>query len=95
MTRYLILNGDKTTASGTVVATPTSIQFESREIAHEGDDVQCASCHTTGKIRCDAPRHSMNSPDGRQAALSGDLCVCKCHPPPKLVASQLSMSVEG
>ncbi|MEM5424531.1 PAAR domain-containing protein [Paraburkholderia ferrariae] len=95
MPRYLILQGDKTTANGTVVATPTSIQFESRDVAHEGDDVQCPACNTTGKIKCDGPRQVMTAPDGRHAALSDDLCICKCDPPPKLMASQQSMSVDA
>jgi uncharacterized Zn-binding protein involved in type VI secretion len=95
MQRYLILNGDKTTANGTVVAAPTTIQFMGRDIAHEGDDVQCPACHTTGKIRCDGPRQVMTAPDGRHAALSDDLCICKCEPAPKLVASQQLMSVDA
>ena len=95
MPRYLILNGDKTTANGTVVAKPTTIQFEGRDVAHEDDDVQCPACNTTGKIKCDGPRQVMTAPDGRHAALSRDLCICKCNPPPKLVASQQSMSVES
>ncbi len=93
--RYLILNGDKTTANGTVVAAPTTIQFMGRDVAHEGDDVQCPACHTTGKIKCDGPRQVMSAPDGRHAALSDDLCTCKCDPSPKLVASQQSMSVDA
>ncbi|MCP3716890.1 PAAR domain-containing protein [Paraburkholderia sp. CNPSo 3281] len=95
MRRYLILNGDKTTANGTVVAAPTSIQFESRDVAHEGDDVHCPACNTTGNIKCDGPRQVMTAPDGRHAALSDDLCICRCNLPPRLVASQQSMSVDA
>ena len=36
----------------------------------------------------------MKGPDGRRVALSDDLCICKCDPPPKLVASQQAMLVE-
>jgi len=39
MKRYVILSGDKTTANGTVLAQPTTIQFDGRDVAHEGDDV--------------------------------------------------------
>jgi uncharacterized Zn-binding protein involved in type VI secretion len=95
MKRFLILHGDKTTANGTVIANPTTIQFEGRDVAHEGDDVQCPACNTTGKIKCDGPRQVMTAPDGRRAALSNDLCVCKCDRLPRLVASQQSMSVES
>ena len=51
MQRFLILNGNKTTANGTAVATPTTIQLEGRDIAHEGDDVSCPTCNSTGKIK--------------------------------------------
>jgi uncharacterized Zn-binding protein involved in type VI secretion len=95
MQRYLILNGDKTTANGTVVAKPTTIQLENRDVAHEDDEVQCPACNSTGKIKCDGPRQVMTAPDGRHAALNDDLCICKCNPAPKLVASQQSMSVDA
>lgn len=95
MQRYLILNCDKTTANGTLVAIPTTIQFEGRDVAHEGDEVQCPTCNTTGKIKCDGLRQVMTAPDGRHAALSDDLCICKCDPLPKLVASQQSMSIDA
>lgn len=94
MKRYLILSGDKTTASGTVEARPTTVQLNGVHVAHEGDDVACPACNSTGKVKCDGPRQVMTAPDGRHAALSDDLCICKCDPPPKLVASQKFMSVE-
>ncbi|MFM0732858.1 PAAR domain-containing protein [Paraburkholderia sediminicola] len=94
MKRFLILNGDKTTSNGTVVARSTTLGLQERQIAHEGDDVSCPACHSTGKIQCDGPRLPMTGPDGRRAALSDDLCICQCTPPPKLVASQSSTSIE-
>jgi uncharacterized Zn-binding protein involved in type VI secretion len=93
MKRYLILNGDKTTVSGIVQAASTTIQLEGRDVAHEGDPVQCPACKTTGTIQCDGPREVMTAPDGRHAALSDDLCICGCEPPPKLIASQQNFSV--
>ncbi|MGH8777561.1 PAAR domain-containing protein [Paraburkholderia sp.] len=95
MTRYLILDGDRTTASGTVHANPTTLEYENKHVAHEGDDVACPACNSTGKIKCDGPRLTMPGPDGRHTALNDDLCICKCTPPPKLVALQQSMSVEA
>ena len=93
MKRYLILDGDRTTASGTVHAQPTTVECDSKNVAHEGDDVTCPACNSTGKIKCDGPHLPMTGPDGRPAALNDDLCVCKCDPPPKLAASQSAMSV--
>jgi uncharacterized Zn-binding protein involved in type VI secretion len=94
MQRYLILNGDKTTANGTVQATSTTVQLNGQDVAHEGDSVACPSCNTTGRIQCDGQRQMMTAPDGRHAALSEDLCICGCDPPPKLIASQNMMSTE-
>jgi len=95
MERHLILNGDRTTANGTVQATPATIQLNGQDVAHEGDNVTCPACNTTGKIQRDGPRQLMTAPDGRHVALNDDLCICGCHPPPRLVASQSMMSVEA
>lgn len=94
MKRYLILNGDKTTANGTVQATSSTVQMNGQDVAHEGDSVACPSCNTMGKIQCDGPRQMMTAPDGRHSALSEDLRICGCHPPPQLIASQNMMSTE-
>ncbi|MFM0157484.1 PAAR domain-containing protein [Paraburkholderia sediminicola] len=95
MKRFLILNDDKTTANGVVRATPTPIQLSDKDFAHEGDEVACPACNTLGKIQRDGPRQIMTALDGRHAALSEDLCICGCHPPPRLVASQQMMSTEA
>src|SRR5690242_17182876 len=96
MTRYVILDGDRTTSNGTVCARATATPFalNDRQIAHESDEVSCPACGTTGKIQCDGPRIPMEGPDGQRVALSDDLCICQCSPPPKLVASQQIMSIE-
>lgn len=94
MKRYMILNGDKTTANGTVIAGSTTPDLNGRSVAYENDDVSCPTCSSTGKIQCDDQRPPMTGPDGRRVALSDDLCICKCTPPPKLVASQQVMFIE-
>ncbi|QRR09726.1 PAAR domain-containing protein [Burkholderia sp. MS455] len=94
MTRYLILDGDHTTVAGTVRVKATPFELDGRHIAHEDDDVICPACKSIGKIQCAGPRLPMTGPDGRRVALSDDLCICKCTPPPTLVASQRVMSVD-
>ncbi|MBU7438585.1 PAAR domain-containing protein [Paraburkholderia fungorum] len=94
MKRFLILNGDSTTSNGVIHATATTIQLNGEDVAHEGDEVACPACNTTGKIQCDGARQIMTAPDGRRAALSDDLCICACQSPPRLVSSQQGMSVE-
>lgn len=88
MRRYDIVKGDTTTAGGIVQAGDGKDQIGDREQAYENDPVWCPACKTIGKIVCDGPRISTTGPDGRQAALSDDLCVCQCPTPPRLVSSQ-------
>jgi uncharacterized Zn-binding protein involved in type VI secretion len=88
MRRYDILKGDSTTAGGTVEGGDAHDTVNHREQAFENDPVWCPACSTMGRIVCDGPRISMKSPDGCEAALSDDLCVCQCSPSPRLVPSQ-------
>jgi len=90
--RFTILVGDKTTANGTVISGSETDTWNGRAIAREGDRVDCPACKTIGVIRCDGPRTaSCRDGFGLEEALSGDLCICRCNPPPKLVESQREM----
>ena len=85
--RYHIRSGAKTTAGGTVRASITWYKLDGVPLACEGDRVDCPACGTEGLIQCVRPR----LPDhlnGKQFALSEDLCICNCNPPPKLIADQ-------
>lgn len=86
--RYDIFKGDSTTAGGKVKDGAANDKAMSREQAYENDPVWCPACNSTGKIGCTGPRFSTKGPDGREAALSDDLCLCHCHPSPRLVPSQ-------
>ena len=88
MRRYDICKGDKTTADGTVKAGNSGDRLGDREQAYEHDPVWCPACKTMGKIVCVGPRIPSTGSDGREAALSYDLCVCRCDPSPRLIASQ-------
>jgi hypothetical protein len=92
--RYDILKGDRTTSNGTVLGGDSNDRIGNREQAYERDEVWCPECLSMGQIVCDGPRLSMRGPDGREAALSDDLCVCKCHAPPRLLPSQQSSFVD-
>lgn len=93
VTRYYIHKGDKTTAGGTVTGGSDTISNDGAPVAHEGDEVQCPACNSTGKILCDGPRWPITGMDGRQTALSDDLCLCHCNPLPKLIASRQTISM--
>jgi uncharacterized Zn-binding protein involved in type VI secretion len=93
VTRYYIREGDKTTAGGTVIEGSTADIVDDRGLAFEGYKVSCPACHSVGQIVCDGPRWAWSGENGREAALSDDLCLCKCSPPPRLLASQTTMSM--
>lgn len=94
MRRYDIVKGDTTTAGGIVQSGDGKDLIGEREQAYENDPVWCPACKKIGKIVCDGQRISTTGPDGRQAALSDDLCVCGCPTPPRLVASQSTSYIE-
>ncbi|TCG01073.1 hypothetical protein BZM26_09990 [Paraburkholderia strydomiana] len=91
--RYYVRKGDSTTAGGTVTEGSPVMQCDGLPLAFEGDAVTCPACNSTGKILCDGPRWPKAGPDGRQTALSDDLCLCRCNPLPRLIASQSTMSM--
>ncbi|MCG5076155.1 PAAR domain-containing protein [Paraburkholderia tagetis] len=86
--RYDIVKGDTTTTGGVVLGGDSNDTLNGREQAYENDPVWCPVCKTVGRIVCTGKRWSMTGPDGREAALSDDLCVCQCNPAPLLIPSQ-------
>ncbi|WP_374626008.1 PAAR domain-containing protein [Pandoraea sp.] len=92
--RFDILTGDKTTAQGTVQQGATGDRIGEVEQAYEGDPVWCPACKTTGHISCTGPRLPTKGPDGREAALSDDLCTCECERHPCLVPSQFASYID-
>lgn len=94
MRRHDILKGDATTVGGVVQGGDANDVIGDREQAYENDPVWCPVCKMVGKIVCDGQRISTTGPDGRQVALSDDLCVCQCSTPPRLIASQSVSYIE-
>jgi uncharacterized Zn-binding protein involved in type VI secretion len=85
--RFHITVGATTTEGGEVVSASSNRSINGARVACAGDQVSCPKCKSTGIIEPDGPR-LREVFNGRQVALSDDLCVCKCVPPPRLVASQ-------
>lgn len=94
-TRYYIYVGDTTTAGGIVLSGVSTTTWHNRVMAYEDDTIQCKACKSVGIIKLDGTRLPFKGPNGKAAALSGDLCICGCHPPPRLVASQTNHWTEG
>jgi len=85
--RFYVRAGATTTAGGTVNATSEFSVLDGVPLAREGDLVDCPACGEQGRIECAMPRLS-DTFEGKEYALSDDLCICACHPYPKLVADQ-------
>jgi uncharacterized Zn-binding protein involved in type VI secretion len=85
--RFHITVDANTTSGGKVISATSNRSINGAKVAYAGNQVSCPKCNSTGVIQPDGPRNS-DVLNGRQIALSDDLCLCKCNPPPRLVASQ-------
>lgn len=94
--RYFITLGAPTTAGGKVTSGSRFRTIDGVPVAVAGDTCWCPACLSEGVVTPDGPRLD-ETIDGRLAALQDDLCVCKCDPPPRLVAAQtlVCQSVDG
>ncbi|HDR9769768.1 TPA: PAAR domain-containing protein [Burkholderia cepacia] len=90
MQRNYLKVGDKSSAGGTVIEGIPTCTHHGGELTYLGAQVICPSCKSTGRIVPKGPRwpHEMM---GKEAALEGDVCACRCYPPPTMIASQSSM----
>ncbi|QOY92344.1 PAAR domain-containing protein [Massilia sp. UMI-21] len=87
--RYTIRDGARTTADGIVRASSSFTSLDGVALAREGDPVDCRACGEEGVIGCVMPRLFEQS-EGKECALSEDLCICACSPPARLIADQSS-----
>ncbi|WP_423380804.1 PAAR domain-containing protein [Burkholderia sp. LMG 32019] len=96
MQRNFLKVGDKSTAGGTAVEGVPSWTHHGTELTFVGAQVICPVCNTTGHIVPKGPRWPWNMM-GKDVALEGDLCACRCYPPPTMLSSQSTMfqSFEG
>jgi len=85
--RSYITLGAATSAGGRVSSASALLSINGIRAALEADTVWCEACHSNGVIALDAARDGARD-NGRQLALSGDLCLCRCSPPPRLLPAQ-------
>jgi uncharacterized Zn-binding protein involved in type VI secretion len=85
--RYLITLGASTTAGGRVISAHHYRKINGVPVAREDDFVECPQCRSVGVIKRHGPRLGDDF-KGKQVALHDDLCICKCDPPPRLIANQ-------
>lgn len=93
MKRFLIRLGDKTTAGGVVIHGEDGATNDGTPLAYHGAQIYCPVCKTTGFLCNNGPHTPMTFDGKRQIGLEGDLCICKCNPPPRLIASRQDMSM--
>lgn len=83
--RHWICDGDVTEAGGIVKAMHPFVNVRGRYLAFNNDPIECPKCNSTGFVKLVEPWRGIHS-RGFRSALEHDLCICKCNPPPKLVA---------
>ncbi|WP_186083610.1 PAAR domain-containing protein [Burkholderia gladioli] len=90
MRRGFLLVGDKSAVGGVIVDGISGMTDNGREIARIGSTVMCPACQSPGKIVAAGSRLP-GSMFGHQVALDGDVCACKCAPPPRMMWSDAIM----
>ncbi|GAB3629361.1 hypothetical protein PTE30175_03756 [Pandoraea terrae] len=90
MRRSYLKVGDKSSCDGTVVEGIPFMIHHGTPLTFLGAAVNCPSCKSTGRIGGKGPRLQYDFM-GRQPAMEGDICICKCDPPPVMFASQSDM----
>jgi uncharacterized Zn-binding protein involved in type VI secretion len=87
MKRFLLKLGDKSTNGGVVTEGAENFTHHGTPVTFIGAKVWCGGCKSEGFIGERGPRR-IATMKGKQQALDGDICVCKCTPPPIMLASQ-------
>ena len=89
MIRYFLARGDRA-GSATIVEGLPSITCSNPppavQIATLYMKTYCTACKREGFIAPKGPRHAGTGPNGKPWALSGDINVCGCNPPPVFYA---------
>lgn len=89
MRRAILKLGDKTAAGGVVLEGIDSCRHHGTPMTFIGAKIWCPACNSEGVIGWKGP-HQKATLMGKQQALEGDLCLCRCDPSPVLLASQNS-----
>lgn len=85
--RNFLCVGDPPVTGGAVLPynVPYPTTFYGRDVALINGKVYCEACKSTGIIiKAGGPRRLLFE---GEAALDGDLCLCKCSPPPPIKAT--------
>jgi uncharacterized Zn-binding protein involved in type VI secretion len=89
--RYVIKLYDKSTSGAFVSQGEESGNHHGTPLAVVGALIYCPTCKSEGHIVATGPRRPMCI-GGKEVALENDWGLCKCRPPPRMIASQETMS---
>ncbi|WP_408583786.1 PAAR domain-containing protein [Paraburkholderia tropica] len=92
MARNYLTLGDRSSAGGIVTEGIPQMLHMGKQVTFVGATVTCPACNSTGAIVAEGQRWP-GSVMGKQLALDGDLCACKCYPLPKMIAGQTMMTM--
>lgn len=81
ISRNFLLVGDKANDGAEITSSLSAIRHMNIFVVVEGSPVYCPVCKTNGVVKCIGPRLP-NKDMGLHRAVSGDICVCRCNPPP-------------
>jgi uncharacterized Zn-binding protein involved in type VI secretion len=90
MRRYNLKEGDKASSDATVLEGIDNDTHHGVPLAFIGATMHCPACKSLGVLAVSGPRWPDTSMS-KELALDGDVCVCKCNPPPRMIASQYDM----
>ena len=91
MRRAILKLGDRSTNGGVIVEGVDNCTDDGTPMSFIGARVWCNGCKSEGFIGSRGP-HQIALMDGKQEALDGDICLCKCVPPPVMLASPATTS---
>jgi uncharacterized Zn-binding protein involved in type VI secretion len=87
MRRYYLRLHDKSTSGGVVTEGIRQCTIYGIPQTYTGARLYCPTCKSEGRICAKGPRLP-ETMFGEEPALSDDVCICKCDPPPIMIASQ-------
>jgi uncharacterized Zn-binding protein involved in type VI secretion len=93
MRRYFARVGDETTSGGKVLEGIPNFTIYGKNATFHGAMVSCPRCNTIGRIFGKGPRRPFKA-HGKDVALGGDICLCKCDPPPQIIPSQTNSAMD-
>lgn len=94
LVRRWLTDAGRSTAGGVPKASSEAMTHMGNKCILDGDSIYCPKCKTTGYVKHVKPDAnawliSVGNGVSKMQCLSDDLCICKCTPPPRMIASDI------